>query len=227
MYDDDLKTSDALDQTSAPQAGQSEQASDKAQDASQEQASGSKKVNLQEFPEFKDFQSKTDKQISELGRRAEAAERREADVRKRAEALEDATYGKDDYGKMQLFAQRQAQEAETLRQELTSIKAARETDNAKSNTLKEIADAFEVPVSVLADATDPKHAVLLARTERDRRIEVRLKDKTETRTANKPDLGGGARSTATTRLDSEYDDAAKRGDSVAMARLLREIRAKK
>ena len=227
MYDDDLKTSDALAQTSA-QAGQSEQASDKAQDADvAEKQASSKKVNLQEFPEFKDFQSKTDKQIAELARRAAAAEQREADTRKRAEALEDATYGKDDYGKMQLFAQRQAQEAETLRQELASFRATREAEVAKQAALQEIAAEWGVPVETLAEATDYKDAVKLAVKAQQKNEHAKQQDKEQTRMANKPDLGGGARSTATTRLDSEYDDAAKRGDSVAMARLLREMNTKK
>jgi len=221
MYDSESKAPDALDQTSA-QAEQSEQTSD-----NKAEVESVKKVNWQDDPEYRKQQAKATSERTRLEQENARVKQEAEATRKRLEALEDQAYGKDDYGKMQLFAQRQAQEAETLRQELAAVKAERETDNAKSNTLKEIADAFEVPVSVLADATDPKHAVLLARTERDRRIKVRLKEETETRTANKPDLGGGARSTATTRLDSEYDDAAKRGDSVAMARLLREIRAKK
>ena len=220
---EEVKAPDALAPAS-PQGGQPVPASDgKAQDAEAEQKQGPeglpKKVNLQEVPGFKEFQSAADKRQAELERRAAGAEQREADARKRLEALEDQAYGKDDYGKMQLFAQRKAQEAEALRAELAAVKTEREAESAKQNALREIADEFEVPVSVLAGATDYKHAMKLARTERDQRLEAKLKERDETRTANKPDLGGGGHSTAKTRWDSEFEDAMKRRDSVAVARL--------
>lgn len=219
MSDNDLQAKDALAETSAD-AGQSEQASDdKAQAGSEKQAS--KKVNLQEYPEFREFQSKADARAQQLEREVQATKQREAEYKQRLEQLEDAAYGKDDYSKLQLVATRAAREAEAAKRELEQYKARESEQSAKRQALQEIADEFEVSIDTLTEATDYKHATKLARAARDKLIAARLHERESTREANKPDLGGGGRSTPSTRWEQEYADAMKRKDSIAVARLLR------
>lgn len=224
MSDNDLQAKDALEPSSSDD-GQTTPASAAAQDADAEKKqTSSKKVNLQEFQEFKDYQRQTDQQRAALEREATTAKQTAAALKARLEALEDQAYGKDDYGKMQLAAQRAAREAEAARKELEEYRTREAVDAAKREAIQKVADRYKVPAAELMDAKDYDDLIDKAIEARDRQREAKQKEREETRQANAPDLGGGGRSTAKTRAEQEYEDAFTRGDSVMMARKLREIR---
>lgn len=221
---DDLQAKDALEPTSSIE-GQPAPASTEAQEESGK-AQASKKVNLQEFPEFREFQSTVDRQRAALEQAANLARQEAAETKARLEALENAAYGKDDYGKMQLAATRAAREAEAAKRELAQYQAREQEQTAKAQALSKIADKYGVPLADLMVARDYEHAMDLAIEARDRLRDEKRQTQDQRREANRPDLGGGAPSTPSTRWDQDYDDAVQKGDSVRMMRLLREQSAK-
>lgn len=220
MAEQDL---DALEQTSAT-TGQSEQTS---ADKSKAEAE-SKKANWQDDPEYRRQQAERDRETARLANEAHQAKAEAEANRARLESLEDQAYGKDDYGKMQLVAQRAAREAETLKQRLAAYEAQEAADRAKSEAAVRVSAQYDgVTPSDLLEAKDYDDMHRLARKAEEKAKTAKQQERDETREANKPDLGGGGRSTAKTRLESDYEAAFKEGDSVRMARLLREMRDKK
>lgn len=166
------------------------------QDAASQTQGTDKPVNLQEFKEFRQYQSTMTRQLQEAQRRAQELEQKYREA---------ATAGMDD-------VERTVFERDTLKAELEQLRQQQEImqlQQARDARLRELSDEFDVPVDVIADAETPEQALYKAA----------MYLKTGRRqVANKPDLGGGG--AVTTSRDSQYAQALKQKDPYSLLRTI-------
>jgi len=213
---DALTTNADLDRTSAE--GQSDQASGEAQAQAEKQAS--KKVNLHELPEYREVQSKMDRERAQLQQALQREQQARVDMQRRLDAVEEKA-APDDYTRMELRLRRSQEQIAAYEAQLREAYEQQQAVAARENALNEIAQEFNVPRSELDGAEDYKTATKLAVAYLTNSKAEKAKAQEARREANRPDIGGGKTSTPSTRWEREYEEARQARDSAAMARLLR------
>lgn len=127
----------------------------------------------------------------------------------------------DDYTRLQIDLEDVIKERDQYATAYQQAIQAQQAERERIEALRDIADEFGVTVDDLKEATDYKSAAKLAarkQLEREQRKQLNDDDKRE---RNAVDLGAGAPRTGSSRWEDEYREAQLRGDSPAMARLLR------
>lgn len=206
-----------LDATS--QDGQSQRASEESQSGTDGQPSDNGQA-VQE--NIRKLQSTYDKKVATLQQQIQQSNLYIQQMQQQMrEAQRNAA--PDDYSKLEIDLQFERQEKAALAQRLAQAEAAQAEANARTEAFTRLADRYGVDVEDIEKAkpSDYDEAVEAAIAARDKRKQRKQQDDDDRRDRNRPDVGGGAPRTPTTKWDEEYKDAMRRGDSVTIARLLR------
>ena len=172
-----------------------------------------KRVNLDEFPEFRQYKSARDRAEAERDRKYQAqlaqlqAAQQEMTSRQLAamDPEERANYERDLAIQEAAYYRQKDQQADIERN--------------KRNTLQGIAERTKVPVDALMEAESPDHAWSIAWEYNEKKAQEAAKQTVEAkqareqkRAANKVDLGGGTPVQPASEWDREFQRLQKAGD---------------
>lgn len=221
---DSLATQDTL---VAPSPEQAQAASEQAQRSSDRQPSPEQAAP--ESENIKKLQASLTKRINEE-RQARIEKEQQLQMyqqqfnqlQQRLAQVEDSA-APDDYARLELQLQRAQQRAQQAEYAL-QVEAQRRADaEAYARARDSAAERYGVEPEDIdrakpKDYTDIIEAAIAARDKRKQQQQERDEQRA---IDNRPDLGGGRASTATTRWELEYEEARKNKDSPRMAMLLR------
>ncbi len=167
------------------------------------------KVNLQEFPEFREYQRQIGRTMTDLQQRAQALEQQQREAAMAQMTPEQRT---------QYQLQWQAQQIQNYQLELQR----REQDVQRQKDIAELSRRSGAPASVFEAAETFEEATMLALEYARQHSPQALAQQAERQEANRVDLGTGTAVTAGDRKLQEARAALAQGDSRAYFRMLLE-----
>lgn len=205
----------------APSDGQAQQASGQAQNGTDSQPSNGQVDTAQD--NIRKLQSTYDKQIAALKSQVQQSNQYISQVTQQMRQAE-KNAAPDDFARMEIDLRHEREEKAAMAQQLAQIQQERAEANARTDAFQKIATRFGVAVEDIEKANpgDYETAVEAAIAARDKRKQNKQEQDDDKRERNAPDLGSSAPRTPTTAWERDYEDARRRKDSPAMARLLRE-----
>lgn len=189
-----------------------------AQDPEGGQPEKKAKVNLDEIPEFREWKSRTDRDMARMNQEIQAERQRVAAEQERIR--QERMAGMDDFERAQFERDEYAQRAGYAEQRLATIEAERYRDQRVAEIQQRV--AAETGVNVPRDQLDlssPDSAVTSAyqfavrqlRSGQAQTVQEEAQQLAQRNQANRVDLGGGAPNVGETRTRAKLNEMKRKG----------------
>ena len=178
---DDL-TNDVAESTGPSDEGQSQESASPSQSTPESvQTSGTGRVNLFELPEFREFQSKVDRDRSETQRQLAETQRQAAEAAARLREYQ--LSGMDDI-------QRQQYELQEAKSQLSAIQRQAQVQSARNTDIENLSQLFGVPRQALEAAENYADALKISAEYSKQQAKQQAKAQAERAENNAVDIGG-------------------------------------
>lgn len=187
--------------------GQSQPTSESPQSQPVEQAQERKPVNLYDLPEFREFQSRKDRELRQM---RDESSRQMAQMQAQLEALQTKDMPDEQRGMYEL--QKRDHHIQRLQSEMQAMRA----EQARMAALAEISHDTGIPLDLLTDADNPDEAWRRGVRWAKENLSKAQQERVEEQRANAVDLGRGRGQSAAVDLRDEYRQALENNDAAAL-----------